>query len=139
MSQIKVWNPWRIMPRDFLDWDSDALMNMEDVQVDMYEDKDNIVVKLKIAGYPKDSIDISIESGRLTVKGNVTNEEKEEDKDKKYYRKEISVMSFTRSVDLPVAVLSDKAVASFKDGMLQVVLPKSEEAKPKKIKVAVGD
>ena len=139
MAQIKVWNPWRIMPREFFDWDSDALMNMEDVQVDMYENKESIVVKLKAAGFPKDSIDISIENGRLTVKGNSHNEEKEEDKDKKYYRREISVMSFTRTVDLPVAVVSDKATASFKDGMLEIVLPKSEEAKPKKIKVALNE
>ncbi|MBD3329867.1 Hsp20 family protein [Candidatus Dojkabacteria bacterium] len=137
MRSIRVWNPWKMVPRDFFDLDSDDLAEWNEVEMDMYEEKDNIVVKLKIAGFPKDKIDISIENGRLTVKGNVEKESEEDNKDKKYYRKEIQVMSFTRSVDLPVSVISDKAKASFSDGMLEIVLPKSEEAKPKKISVEV--
>lgn len=134
---MRVWNPWKVVPRDFFDFDSDTLSEWNDVEMDMYEEKDNIVVKLKVAGFPKDKIDISIENGRLTVKGDVEKETEQDSKDKKYYRKEIQVMSFSRSVELPVSVVSDKAKAKFKDGMLEITLPKSEEAKPKKISVEI--
>ena len=124
-----------MLPRDFFDVDDD-LVRLDDIQMDMYEDKDNVVVEFKVAGFPKDKVEISIEDGRLLVKGNLSKEE-EDNKDRKYYRKEIKKMSFSKSIDIPVSVTADKAKATFNDGILRVVLPKSEEAKPKKISVQV--
>lgn len=137
MSRIAVWNPWRTMPRDMWDLDID-LPAYEDVQMDIYEDKDNVVVKMKVPGFDKDDLKINIESNMITVSGTVKEESEEEEKGKKYHRKEIRTMSFSRTSDLPVAVNADKASAKFKDGVLEVVLPKREEVKPKSIEVQVG-
>jgi len=74
-------------------------------------------------------------NGYLTIKG----EEKhgKEDKDENYHLIERSYGSFTRSVQLPRKVQSDKITASFKNGVLRITLPKSEEAKRKEIKIKV--
>lgn len=140
MSKLAVWNPWKLMPRDFFDVDDDWSGPIGDNQLDMYENDNSIVVEVKAPGFSKDDVEISIENGRLKVQGSVKTKTEEGDKKKKnrkYYRKEIKTMSFTRVVDLPVSVVSSKAKASFKNGVLRVDLPKSEEAKPKKIEVEV--
>ncbi|WKZ31484.1 MAG: Hsp20/alpha crystallin family protein [Candidatus Dojkabacteria bacterium] len=137
MSRIAVWNPWKGVPRDFWDWDVD-FQSYDDVQMDIYEDKDNVVVKVKAPGFSKDDLKIQIESNMITVSGSVQEENEEDNKDKKFYRKEIRSLSFSRASDLPVAVNADKAEATFKDGILQVTLPKREEVKPKSIEVKVG-
>lgn len=138
MSKLTVWNPWGIAPRDF--WDSNEdFFTGDEIQMDMYETKDSIVVDLKAAGFGKDDVDIDIESNRLTIRGNAKTVVEEENKDKKYYRKEIKNMSFTRNIDLPASVVADRAKAVFKNGVLNITLPKSEEAKPKKISVEVSE
>jgi HSP20 family protein len=137
MSKLTVWNPWGIAPRDL--WDvNDDFFGMDDVQMDMYETKDAVVVNLKAAGFGKDDVDIDIESNRLTIRGNAKNVV-EENNEKKYYRKEIKTMSFSRTIDLPATIVSDKVKAVFKNGVLNITLPKSEEAKPKKISVEVSE
>jgi HSP20 family protein len=83
---------------------------------------------------PKD-IDISMNNGFLTIKGEKKHER--EEKDENYHLVERSYGSFTRSVRLPREVQSDKVIASFKNGVLRVTLPKSEEAKKKEIKIKV--
>lgn len=134
MANLKVWSPWGLMPRDV--FEEDEFLSLSDqVQLDVYEEKNSVVVEAKIAGYSKDNVDISLENGRLTIKGNTKTKEEEEDKDKKYYKKEIRVTSFSRTVDLPVPVKPDKAKATFEDGLLKISIPKSEEAKPKSIKI----
>jgi HSP20 family protein len=105
--------------------------------LDVYEDKDDIVVKAELPGLGKDDIQVNISDSELTLKGEKKKEEKIEEED--YYRGERSYGAFTRSVDLPADVQADKVKASFKDGILEVRLPKTEEAKTKakpiKIKV----
>lgn len=135
MSKITVWNPWKITPRDFFNFDSDMFPVVDDVEMDMYETKDSFVVKVKAAGYDKDSLDIDIKNNRLTISGKAHEEKEEDEKEKKYYFKEIKSMSFSRSVDLPVSVKSESADAEFKNGVLIITLPKSEEAQSKKIAV----
>jgi HSP20 family protein len=71
----------------------------------------------------------------LTLKGEKKKEEKVEEKD--YYRCERSYGAFVRSVELPKGVQADKVKASFKNGVLEVRLPKTEEAKTKEIKVKI--
>jgi HSP20 family protein len=138
MSKLTVWNPWGIAPRDFWDANED-FFGTDEVQMDMYETKDSIVIDLKAAGFGKDNVTIEVESNRLTIRGNAKNVMEEENKDKKYYRKEIKTMSFTRNIDLPATVVADKSKAVFKNGVLNITLPKSEEAKPKKISVEVSE
>jgi HSP20 family protein len=78
-------------------------------------------------------IDISLNNGFLTIKGEKKHEK--EEKDENYHLIERSYGSFTRSVRLPREVQSDKITASFKNGVLRVTLPKSEESKKKEIKI----
>jgi HSP20 family protein len=74
-------------------------------------------------------------NGYLTIKGEKKNEK--EERDENYHLIERSYGSFTRSVRLPREVQSDKITASFKNGILKITLPKSEEAKKKEIKIKV--
>lgn len=136
MKGLSVWTPWGRVSTPWLDTDED-FFEVSDTEMDVYEEKDNVVVKLKAPGFRKENVDISIESGKITVVGKMKEETEEENKDKKYYRKEIRQKSFTRSCALPVSVTPDKASAAFEDGVLTITLPKSEEAKPKKINIDV--
>lgn len=101
--------------------------------VDMYEDKDNIVVETQLGGIDPDKVDISIENNVLSIKGE--SEKKSEVEDKNYYRKEIRRGSFYRSIPLPTKVDGDKASAVNEDGILKITVPKAPEIKPKTIKI----
>jgi HSP20 family protein len=101
--------------------------------VDMYEDKDNLVVKAELPGLKKEEIEISLHEGVLTLSGERKQEEKHNDAEVR--RSERFLGRFQRSVSLPSPVQMDKVTASYKDGMLTVTLPKTEEAKPKLIQV----
>lgn len=103
--------------------------------IEMYDRKNEIVVKAELPGVTKEDIDLSITKDSLTLKGEVKKEE--EVKEENYYSSERSYGSFTRTIALPVEVESEKAKASFKSGVLEIVLPKKEDAKPKEIKIEV--
>lgn len=103
--------------------------------VEMRESKDSIVVIADLPGVAKEDIDVSVHGDQLTVKGEKKQEK--EDKDKGYVRTERFYGSFTRSVTLPCEVDASRVDASYKDGVLKLVLPKKEEAKPKQIQVKV--
>lgn len=106
-------------------------------EIEMYEDNDDVVVKMKAAGFKPEDIEISIEGKVLTVTGKVEDEVEEEDKKRKYYYKEMRNESFTRSISLPTSVKSDDVSAEFKNGILKIKMPKVEEVKPKKISISV--
>jgi len=101
--------------------------------VDMYEDKDNIVVETQLAGIDPEKVNISIENNTLCIKGE--SEKKSEVEDKNYYRKEIRRGSFFRSIPLPTKVDGDSASAVNEGGVLKINIPKSPEMKPKSIKI----
>ena len=103
--------------------------------VDVFEEKDDIVVKAELPGMEKDNIDVNLTDHRLTIKG----EKKKEDevKEENYYRAERSYGSFLRTLDLPKDVRADKVKASFKNGILEIRMPKTEEARTKEVKVKV--
>lgn len=103
--------------------------------VDIYEEKDDIVLKAELPGMTKDDIEVNVTDHQLTLKGEKKKEE--EVKEDNYYRCERSFGSFSRVVDLPEEVQTEKAKASFKDGVLEIRVPKTEEAKRKRIKVKV--
>ena len=104
--------------------------------LDLYEDKDNLIVKAELPGMKREEIDISVHDGTLTISGERKYEEKNADLEP--YRSERFFGRFHRTLALPKPVQSDKAKATYKDGILTVVLPKTEEAKPKQIEVTVS-
>lgn len=103
--------------------------------LDVYEEKDDIVVKAELPGMDKDQIVVEISGSELILKGEKRKEEKVEQGN--YFRCERSYGAFRRSVELPKDVQADKIKASFKNGILEVRLPKTEKAKAKEIKIKV--
>jgi HSP20 family protein len=103
--------------------------------IDVFEDESKIVVKAELPGMTHEDVDVSILGETLTIKGEKKKEE--EKKEKNYHRLERAYGSFQRSVTLPPSVTSDKAKASFENGILEIEMPKKEEAKPKQIKVDI--
>ena len=101
--------------------------------LDMYEDKDNVIIETQLGGIDPEKVNISIENNILTIKGE--SEKKSEVDDKNYYRKEIRRGSFYRSIALPTKVDGDKATAVNEDGILKITVPKAAEVKPKTIKI----
>jgi HSP20 family protein len=103
--------------------------------LDIYEEEDAVVVKAELPGIGKEDVEVDISDDLLTISGEKKAEEKLERKD--YHRIERSYGSFSRSVRLPGEVLSDQAKASFKDGVLEVRIPKTEAAKQKRRKIEI--
>ncbi len=101
--------------------------------VDVYEDKNNVIVETQLAGVDPEKVDVSIENDVLSIKGE--SEKKSEVEEKDYYKKEIRRGSFYRSVPLPAHVIGEKASASAEDGVLKIVIPKLLGSKPKTIKI----
>ena len=110
-------------------------MELEAPAVDLFEDKNDIVVKAELPGMEKENVEVKLTDHMLTIKGEKKKEE--EIKEENYYRSERSYGSFIRTLELPADVHADKVKASFKNGVLEVRLPKTEEAKSKEIKVKV--
>lgn len=94
-------------------------------RVDVIDRDDEVVVRAEIPGVHKDELDVTLSDEYLTIKGE-TREEKEEKGE--FFRSEIRHGSFTRTVRLPDAVVGDKAKARFKDGLLEITIPKAEKA-----------
>jgi HSP20 family protein len=118
-------------------WPRLRMPEMEGVsaKVDIFEEGDNVVVKAEIPGLKKEDIEVNLTDDMITISGEKKKEEKVEKKD--YYRVERSFGSFTRSFHLPKEVQTENAKATFKDGVLEVKVPKTEEAKKKEKKVPV--
>lgn len=102
--------------------------------IDVHEDKDNYVVKAELAGMKREDIDVSLHDNTLSISGERKNETRQEDAE--VYRSERFVGRFQRTVTLPMPVANDKVKADYKDGVLSITLPKTEEAKPKHIDVS---
>lgn len=103
--------------------------------VDIFEEADNVVVKAELPGIKKEDIDVSMTDNVISISGEKKREEKVERKN--YYREERSYGSFTRSFRLPAEVQTDKAKAGFKEGVLEIRIPKTEEAKKREKKVSI--
>jgi HSP20 family protein len=101
--------------------------------LDVYEDKDKITVKTELPGMRKEDIEVSLDGNTLTIAGERKSEE--EKKERETYRSERYFGRFQRSITLPTPVDATKIQANYKDGILTITLPKSEEAKPKQIQV----
>jgi HSP20 family protein len=104
--------------------------------VDIVEEKDTIVLTAELPGFKEDQVEIQVENGVLTLRGERKLEERTEGKN--YHRVERSYGQFVRSFTLPNNVDREGIRANFSDGLLQVELPKREEAKPRQIKIGSG-
>jgi HSP20 family protein len=103
--------------------------------VDIYETPETIVLKAELPGLSREDIEIQIRDNALTLKG-----ERRFAKDvqqENYLRIERAYGAFQRSFTLPATIQQDKIRAVFRDGVLELTLPKAEEAKPKKIAIEV--
>ncbi|HET7375558.1 MAG TPA: Hsp20/alpha crystallin family protein [Anaerolineae bacterium] len=107
--------------------------DMTQPAVDVIENKNEIIVKASLPGIKPDDIDITLTGDQLTLKGETKSEQKIEEGN--YVRQERRFGAFQRTVTLPTSVVSDKAKAEFENGVLTLTLPKSEDVKPKSIKV----
>ena len=101
--------------------------------LEVSEEKDNYVVKLELPGVNKEDVKLSLEAGTLTMVGERKNEAKSETA--QVYHSERFYGRFQRTVNLPETIAANQVKAGYKDGVLTVTLPKSEEAKPKQITV----
>ena len=104
--------------------------------IDLIEEKENIVVRVELAGMRKEDIEVTLHEGTLNIAGERKSEKKVEEAG--LYRSERFFGRFQRAVTLPAAVAGDQVKADYKDGILTVTLPKTEEAKPKQIDVSVS-
>lgn len=103
------------------------------LNIDMYQTKDNVIIKSTIAGVRPDDIDITVANDMVTIKGSRTREEKIQQDD--YFYQECYWGSFSRSVIVPVDIDSEEIEADLKDGILTIIIPKAAKAKTKKVKV----
>jgi HSP20 family protein len=101
--------------------------------IDMYQTKDNVIIKSTIAGVKPDDIDITIANDMVTIRGERSRDFEASAED--YFYQECYWGSFSRSVVLPVDVDIENVAADLKDGILTVMLPKAAKAKAKKIRV----
>ena len=101
--------------------------------VDIYENKDQIVLEAELPGMRREDFDLSIENNVITLRGE-RRFEKKEDSDN-YHRVERSYGSFTRSFTLPQTVTAEGAQAEYQNGVLRVTLPKREEVKARRIEI----
>ena len=102
--------------------------------VDIFETEGEIVVKAELPGMNREDITLNLEKNLLTLKGERRFEK--ETKDENYHRIERSYGGFSRAFSIPATVDEEKIRADYKDGVLKIVLPKKEQAKPKQIRIA---
>ena len=103
------------------------------VALDVVENDDEFVIKASLPGINPDDLEITFIDGKLTIKGEVTEEEKVEEA--RYHLRERRFGSFSRSIKLPSGIDSEKIDAKYESGVLELHLPKVEEVKPKKITI----
>ncbi|MBN1870395.1 MAG: Hsp20/alpha crystallin family protein [Candidatus Omnitrophica bacterium] len=127
----------RLFDFSFPHWDGEtSLMSGQwTPAIDVHDSKDNIVIKADLPGLKKEDINVSVQDDLLTISGEKKKESEVKEED--YIRTERYYGSFHRALRLPGQVDAAKVNATFKDGVLQLTLPKKEEAKPKQITIDV--
>ncbi len=144
------WDPFREvsalqerMNRLFSDFRTASPLREEEISqgswvppVDIYETEDSLVFKAELPGVTKEDITVEVKDNTLTLKGDKRFEK--EVKEESYHRVERAYGAFQRAFTLPGMVEQEKVKAKFRDGILEIALPKAEKAKPKQVKVEVG-
>jgi len=130
-----LWDPFEDMDKMWQGLPALSQMPGFTPALDIYQDKDNVIVETPLAGIKPEDVKISIENDVLTMEGKTG--KKSEVEEANYYRKEVRYGTFHRSVALPAAVNGEKAKAVYEDGVLKIIVPKEERAKAKEVKVEV--
>jgi len=142
---MQRWEPFKEMLslRDAMDrlfedsfvkpWTVTRNAGVYSVPLDIYQTDKDVIVKASIPGYKPEEVNITVSGDTLTIKGE--HKEEKETKEAEYMLKERQYGVFSRTVSIPVNIQSDKAEASFDDGVLTLQLPKSEEIRPRQIKI----
>lgn len=139
---LSPWNLYSGVERLFDDFfgvgrdlDLPASMRAWAPAVDIEETEGEYRLKAELPGLKKEDVKISVEDNVLTIAG----ERKEEkaEKHRKVHRVERSYGSFSRSFSLPASIAADRVSASYKDGVLEIVVPKKEEAKPRQVEIKI--
>jgi HSP20 family protein len=102
--------------------------------VDIYENKDQIVLEAELPGMNRDDFELTVENNVITLRGE--REFSKKDETDNYHRVERSYGSFTRSFTLPQTVSTEGATAEYRNGVLRVALPKRQETKARRIEIA---
>ena len=100
---------------------------------DISENDEAFVIRAEVPGMGKEDIDVTLTDGLLTVKGEKKYEEEKDDE--RYHCRESRYGSFSRSFRMPGEIEADKINASYKDGVLNLTIPKAEKEEPKKIEI----
>ena len=103
--------------------------------VDMHETKDDLVLRLELPGVREKDVTVSITGDLLSIKGERHWED--ESKEQKFLHVERLYGQFERLIQLPMAVQADNVKAAYRDGVLEITLPKAEELKPREIKIDI--
>lgn len=103
--------------------------------INMYENDNAVVIETPLAGVKPENVEVSVQKGVLTIKGENKSEHVVEEKN--YYRKEVRSGEFYREIPLPTSVLEDKVSAEFEDGLLRITCPKTGAVDTKKINVKI--
>jgi HSP20 family protein len=107
-------------------------------KVDVHEDEKAVYVKAELPGLDEKDLNITLKENILTIAGEKKEEKTEGEKDKNYWYCERVFGSFTRTFALPEGVKGDDVKATYKNGVLEIELPKSEAVQPKKINIKVN-
>lgn len=139
---IVAWDPFRDIDQLFNRYNRGAEVNTGKTSVaewtplvDIYEADGKFLVRAELAGVDKDDVNVSIDENLLTIKGKKQFVEAKEGE--KWKRVETQYGEFSRSFTLPDNIDADKVSAAYKDGVLELSVPKTEPAKPKLIDVKV--
>jgi len=143
MNKLTTWDPFKELSKLSSLLSSPILEKAELREwapaVDISEDEKSFIIKADLPEVKKEDIKVTVEHGYLTLSGERKFEKEEEDKKKKYHRIERSYGSYTRSFALPSNVDGSAVKADFKDGVLQVILPKIKPDKGSgKVEVTVS-
>jgi len=112
-------------------------LDMSKPAMNIYETDKEVVAEISIPDFDPEKVEVSVENGILRVSGKM--DEKKEEKEKGYWRKEIRKGSFERILRLPVAVKEDSVEATYEKGVLKITMPKSEVKAKSKVKIKVKE
>lgn len=133
------WRPFSELDKFFSDddWLLPVFPRTELIKpaMDVKETDKEVIAEVEVPGFDPEKIDVSVEDGVLRVKGSM--DEKKEEKEKNYWRREIRKGSFERIVRLPVAVKENAVEATYEKGVLKIVMPKAEAKPASKVKIQV--